>query len=89
MTQDPQVRQEAHGVLSGLFSRIGGQSGVRDAGGGAGPGLGGALGQLEEFVSMPADLARLFLEYAVELTDATLTTLEDAGFVIVKAMTPL
>lgn len=89
MNQDPQVRQEAHGVLAGLFNRIGGQSGPRDGGSGGVGDLGGALGQIEEFISLPTDLARLFLEYAVELTDATLTALEEAGFILVKGLTPL
>ncbi len=87
MSQDPQVLSEAHGVLSAMFSHIGRQSGPRPAD--ASAPLGGALGQLQEFVSMPADLARIFLEYAVEMADATLTTLEEAGFILVKGMTPL
>lgn len=85
MTQDPQVRREAHSVLSGLFRSIGqrssGQAPADDQ-------FAGLLGEIEEFVAMPADLARIFLTMAVELTDATLTALEEAGFVLLKGLTP-
>lgn len=88
MTQDPQVRQEAHNVLSGLFSHLGSQ--------GSGPGAssgglaGGALaGQLVEFMEMPVDLARIFLDMSVQLTDLVLTSLEEAGIVLVKGLSPM
>jgi hypothetical protein len=82
MSTDPQVRQQAHGVLEGLFSRIGGQ--------GAGDGAGGALGgQLVEFMEMPVDLARIFVDMSVQLTDLVLTSLEEAGIVLVKGLSPM
>lgn len=84
--QDPAVRQEAHGVLSGLFSHLGSQ--------GSGPGAsglgGGALGgQLVEFMEMPVDLARIFLDMSVQLTELVLTSLEEAGIVLVKGLSPM
>lgn len=87
MNQDPEVRQEARGVLERLFSGIGQRASGQQAP--ADDPFEGMLGQLEELVSMPADLARIFLTMAVELTDATLTALEESGFVLVKALTPL
>lgn len=89
MNQDPQVRQEAHGVLSSLFSRLG-QGDAGSGGGGAPAGLGGALGgQVAEFMAMPLELTKIFLDMSVELTDLVLTSLEEAGIVLVKGLSPM
>jgi hypothetical protein len=81
---DPAVRQEAHGVLQGLFSHIGsqGQQGGAPAGG-------GIAGQLEEFLTMPMDMAQVFLNMSVQLTELVLKSLEEAGIILTKGMTPL
>lgn len=90
MTQDPQVRQEAHNALSGLFSRLGSQRRDRDDPGGGVADLGGALAQqVEEFMTMPLDMAVIFLNMSVELTELVLTSLEDAGIVLVKGLSPI
>lgn len=87
MNTDPQVHQEAHNVLSGLFSHLGSQG----SGPGASSGLGGGAlaGQLVEFMEMPVDLARIFLDMSVQLTDLVLTSLEEAGIVLVKGLSPM
>jgi hypothetical protein len=46
-------------------------------------------GQLEEFMTMPLDLAMVFIDMSVQLTDAVLSALEEAGVVLVKGLTPL
>lgn len=84
MNQDPAVRQEAHSRLVDLFTGIGNRS----TGQATDP-LTGMVDQLEELFSMPVDLARIFIEMAVDLTDAVLTSLEEAGIVLVKGLTPL
>lgn len=85
MNQDPAVRHEAHGVLEGLFRHLGEsrqaseQSDV----------LSGLGGQLEEFMSMPLDMAMIFIRMATDLTELVLTSLEEAGIVLVKGLTPM
>jgi len=81
MPTDPNVREEARGRLSDLFSSIG-----RQAEGDAPDGM---LADLGEFLSMPTDLALLFLEMSTELAELVLRTLEQAGYTLVKGMTPL
>jgi hypothetical protein len=81
---DPGVRQEAHGVLQGLFSHIGSQGQQ----GGNTPALGGLSGQLEEFLTMPMDMAQIFLNMSVQLTELVLNSLEEAGITLVKGLTP-
>lgn len=81
---DPAVRQDAHGVLQGLFSHIGSKG--QQGGGSA---IGGMAGQLEEFLTMPIDVAQIFLNMSVQLTELVLTSLEEAGITLVKGMTPL
>ena len=84
MNQDPAVRDEAAGILSGLFSHIGE---TRQAG--QPPSALGGLGlQLEEFMTMPLDLAVVFLDMSVQLTELVLKSLEEAGIVLVKGLTP-
>lgn len=86
MTQDPQVRQEAHGILDGLFRHLG-------TGGGepapAGLDLGALGQQVEEFFSMPIELATIFLNMSTQLTELILKSLEEAGIVLVKGLSPV
>lgn len=86
--QDPDVYNEARGILSGLFAHVGrqGGGGVPRGGGPAAPA--GAIAELEEFLTMPVDLARIFTEMAMDLADVTLTALSEAGIVLVKGLTP-
>lgn len=84
MATDPGVRQEAHGILQGLFSHIGGQG---QQGGGTSA-LGGLGGQLTEFMEMPMELAQVFLNMSVQLTELVLKSLEEAGIDLVKGLTP-
>lgn len=84
MRQDPEVRQEAHGILSGLFRHVGESRQTGEV-----PSALGGLGlQLEEFMSMPLDLAMIFMNMSVELTELVLRSLEEAGIVLVKGLTP-
>jgi hypothetical protein len=83
---DPGVRQEAHGVLQGLFSHIGSQG---QQGGGGGGLAGGLAGQLTEFIEMPMELTKIFLDMSVQLTELVLKSLEEAGMTLVKGMTPM
>lgn len=85
MATDPAVRQEAHGVLQGLFSHIGSQ-GQQGGGGGL---AGGLAGQLTEFIEMPMELTKIFLDMSVQLTELVLKSLEEAGMTLVKGMTPM
>lgn len=88
MSTDPGVRAEAQGHLMSMFRGLGdrGNSGGGSAGGGA---LGGLAGQFTEFLEMPVELAQTFLNYATQLTELTLKTLEEAGITLVKGMTPM
>jgi hypothetical protein len=84
MNQDPAVRQEAHGILEGLFRNIGES---RQAG--EPPSALGGLGvDLAEFLTMPADLARLFTEMAFDLTELVLNALAEGGVILYKGLTP-
>jgi hypothetical protein len=84
MATDPGVRTEAEGILGNLFHSIGqhaqGQS----------PGVaGGLLGQFQEFVEMPMELAQVFLDMGVQLTELVLRSLEEGGIILTKGLTPL
>jgi hypothetical protein len=80
-------RDQALDTLAGLFRRIGTANNPQPPEGG--DAISGMLGQVEEFVSMPMDLAVIFLNMSVELAELVLTALEEAGFTLVKGMTPL
>lgn len=84
MRQDPAVCQEAGGILEGLFRHLGEsrQSGQPPSA------LGGLGVQLEEFMSMPLDLAVVFMNMSVQLTELVLQSLEEAGIVLVKGLSP-
>jgi hypothetical protein len=97
---DPGVRGEAQGRLIDLFRGIGqertsrgpdGDGGGSGGGGGGGGGLlgDGLLEDVEEFMTMPLDLAVIFLDMSVELAELVLKSLEEAGFTLVKGLTPL
>lgn len=81
--QDPQVRQAAATHLTALFHGLGNARQENDP-----TALGGLAGDLEEFMSMPMDMAMIFLNMATGLTELVLQSLEDAGIVLVKGLTP-
>jgi hypothetical protein len=83
MNQDPGVRREAAAHLTALFQGIGNARQESDP-----TVLGGLAGDLEEFMSMPLDLAMIFLNMATDLTELVLRSLEEAGIVLVKGLTP-
>ena len=83
MNQDPGVRSEAAGHLTALFQGLGNARQEQDP-----TVLGGLAGDLEEFMSMPMDMAMIFLNMATQLTELVLTSLDDAGIVLVKGLTP-
>ena len=82
---DPGVRQEAHGLLSGLFSHLGQSAGS----GGSQGGSGGLMGQVTEFIEMPLELAQLFMGMSAQLAEMVLKTLEEGGMILVKGLTPM
>ena len=82
---DPQVRAEAASHLTTLFQGLGHMGGGQATTGGA---LGGLTTQLTEFMEMPLELAQIFMNMAVQLTELVLTSLEQAGFALVKGLTP-
>lgn len=86
MNQDPQVRQAAAGHLTALFQGLGHARQEQDPS--VLGSLGGAAGQLEEFLSMPLDMAMVFINMSVQLTELVLTSLEEAGIILVKGLTP-
>lgn len=83
MNQDPQVRQAAASHLTALFQGIGNARREDDP-----TVLGGLAGDLEEFLAMPMDMAMVFIQMATGLTELVLTSLEDAGIILVKGLTP-
>lgn len=89
MTQDPQVRQQAHSVLSGLFSSLGQHAQGGQAQAPAGLNLDWMLGQFSEFVEMGPELAQVFVTMATDLTELVLNSLAEAGIVLVKGLTPV
>jgi hypothetical protein len=82
--QDEQVQEQARSVLSGLFRNIG----EANSDGGSASALGGLGGELAEFITMPADLARIFMDMSMDLTEMVLTSLAEAGIVLVRGLTP-
>lgn len=82
-TQDPQVRQAAASHLTALFQGLGHARQESDP-----TALGGLAGDLEEFLAMPMDMAMIFLNMATSLTELVLQSLEEAGIVLVKGLTP-
>lgn len=89
MNQDPAVRSEAHSVLRGLFSGLGhhAQGGDSEQAP-AGLNVEWMIEQAGELVTMPADLARIFVDMSVDLTELVLQALAEAGFVLVRGLTP-
>lgn len=87
---DPAVRQEAAGALQSLFTHLGRSRQQGNVTEGLTGLTGGAMAQqLEEFMAMPVELAQEIINYATQLTELTLTTLEQAGITLIKGMTPL
>lgn len=88
MNQDPQVRQAAAGHLTALFQGLGHARQEQDPS--VLGNLGGGLGQqLEEFLSMPLDMAMVFINMSTQLTELVLTSLEDAGLILVRGLSPM
>lgn len=86
---DPEMRMEAKETLAGLFKGVGQRAQGQRPEPVGGLELEGLLGQVQEFVSMPMDLAVLFLDMSVDLAELVLETLEQAGYILVKGATPL
>jgi hypothetical protein len=84
---DQAVRQEAHGRLSDLFQGLGHARAENDPS--ALGSLGGIAGQLQEFLEMPMELATIFINMSTQLAEMVLKSLEEAGFTLVKGMTPM
>jgi len=82
---------EPRDVLAGLFRRVGQRARGDDIPeeGGGGDALGGLMGQVEEFITMPVDLAVLLIDASTEMATLVLDTLAKAGYVVVKGTTPL
>lgn len=80
-------RQEALGLLSSRFREVG-QRRVADDQEGLGSMLEGLSGEFTEFLNMPLDLARIFINMGLEMAELAISTLEEAGFVLVKGLTP-
>lgn len=86
MPSDPEARTIAASKLTDLFQGLG-----RHAQGDAAPAdpIGGLIGQFEEFASMPLDLATLFLNMSVQLSELVLKTLEEGGVILMRGLTPV
>jgi hypothetical protein len=88
MNQDLQVRQAAAGHLTALFQGLGHARQQQDPG--ALGGLAGGLGQqVEEFLAMPLDMAMVFIDMSTQLAELVLTSLEDAGVILVRGLSPV
>jgi hypothetical protein len=84
MNQDPAVRREAQGILENLFREVGHSSQAGEPA----SALSGLGVDLAEFLTMPADLARLFTEMAFDLTELVLSSLAEGGIILWKGLTP-
>ncbi len=88
MTQDPQVRQAAAGHLTALFQGLGHARQEQDPS--TLGSLAGGLGQqVEEFLAMPLDMAMVFINMSTQLTELVLTSLEEAGIILVRGLSPV
>lgn len=86
MQQDPQVYNAARQHLGGLFTDLGHARRT-----GTDTGLIGGLDITEEFVEfvqMPLELAKVFAEMGFDIADMVLKSLAEAGYILVKGMTP-
>lgn len=88
MAQDPQVRHEAAGILQGLFHGLGQHSQGQQPAAPAGLNADWMVQQFSELVEMPVDLARIFMDMSVQLTELVLDSLAEAGISLVKGLTP-
>lgn len=79
---DPAVREEASSILNGVFTHIG------SSGSQASP-LGGLVDQFTQLMEMPIELAQIFLNMSMQLTELVLKSLEEAGITLVKGITPM
>jgi len=89
MSQDPQVRSDAHGVLEGLFRGLGHHAQGQQAAAPAGLNADWMLQQFTEFVEMPVALAQTFTTMATDLTELVLSALAEAGIELVRGLTPM
>lgn len=88
MDTDPQARQSAVDAVSAMWQNIGHSTQNQDSG--LLGGLGGGLGQqLTEFVNMPMEMAQIFINMAVQIAELTITSIEEAGVVLVKGLSPV
>lgn len=85
MRQDPDIRSEAEGILDRLFTNIGRAS--TDAG--SASSVSGLGTQIAEFVTMPAELAEIFVGMSMDLTKMVLESLAEAGIVLVRGLSPM
>lgn len=83
MTTDPGTRNQAASTLHGLFSHLG--SGGNQP---APTPLSGLALQAEQFFTMPIELANIFMNMSVQLTELVLTSLEEAGITLVTGLMP-
>lgn len=82
-SQDPAVRREAAGILDGLFQGMGNARKEEDA-----SVLGGLGGDLQEFLTMPLELAEIFVGMSAQMAELVLKSLAEAGFVLVRGLMP-
>ena len=83
--QDPAVAGRAASILHGLFNHLG-SGGTQPVPPGVNLGVLGT--QVEQFLNMPVELAEIFLGMAADLTKLILTSLEQAGLVLVEGLAP-
>lgn len=81
---------EPRDLLADLFRTVGRRARGEDAPIAESTGLGGGMvGQIEEFITMPLDLATLLIDSGTEMAELVITTLAEAGYIVVKGATPL
>ena len=77
---------EAKSLLADLFRKVGEQPPGQEQ-----SGLLGGIDiaqELQEFATMPVELAMVFMDMSVELAELVLTSLAKAGYTLVKGLTP-
>ena len=84
MNQDPEVRTAAAGHLTALFQGLGNARNEEDP-----SVLGGLAGEFTEFLQMPMELAQIFITMSTQMTELVLESLAEAGFVLVRGLSPM
>jgi hypothetical protein len=84
---DAQARQMAVSNLTDLFGRLGRAA---QSGGTENPlgGLGNLGEQFTQFLEMPIDLTNIFVNMGTQMAELVVSSLEQAGVVLVKGLTP-